>query len=103
MHWAYTSYFVTGWYKINDERCAFVLRTSPRWSSCEAKLHEDGSPDIAYTFRVPVTLGANQLDFEDLPVNIWFLKFDRLGLAYNYSTTGEPPGIKFVFRSLYEL
>lgn len=39
----------------------------------------------------------------DDPVRIWRLKFDRLGLAYNYSTTGELRGIKFVFRSLYDL
>jgi len=257
LHWAYASFFGTGWYKINDERSAYILRMSPRWTSGKAQLHEDGRRDIAYTFRVPVTVGVNQLDFEDIPgildpnnfttaslnfsldadipvtstfsirpsaevgygtvldesawawtyrtdirtrnhfqsgkldwailfnlglmgyepntgdsdyfvyaaaglefgypvswftsansqtmfywhlsyvdfldeievqssidefdsvanfwqggfalgkkdkpINIWFLKFDRLGLAYNYSTTGELRGIKFVFRSLYEL
>ena len=39
----------------------------------------------------------------DEPVRIWRLSFDRLGLAYNFSTTGELRGIKFVFRSLYDL
>ena len=37
------------------------------------------------------------------PVSIWRLNFDRLGLAFNYSTTSDLRGIKFVFRSLYEL
>ena len=39
----------------------------------------------------------------DKPVRMWRLSFDRLGLAYNFSTTGELRGIKFVFRSLYDL
>jgi hypothetical protein len=33
---------------------------------------------------------------------LWFLSFDRLGLAYDLSPSGELRGIKFVFRSLYE-
>lgn len=37
------------------------------------------------------------------PVRIWFLNFDRLGVAYNYGNTGQLRGIRFVFRSLYEI
>lgn len=37
------------------------------------------------------------------PIRVWFLSFDRLGLAYNFSTTGQLRGVKFVFRSLYDL
>lgn len=256
-HWAYASFFGTGWYKINDERSAFIIRAAPRWSSGEAGIDAEGNRSIAYTFRTPITLGLSKLDFDDIPgiidpdnvatgsigfsvdadipvtrrfslrpsaelghgtilgesgsawtykaelrsqytfqsgkldwallgglgyvgfnpnrghsddfaylaagmefaypvswprssngqtmlywhatytdfldeidfktgireldsvgnfwqfglalgrrdkpVKIWFLKFDRLGLAYNYSATGELRGIKFVFRSLYEL
>ena len=32
----------------------------------------------------------------------WFLRFDRLGLAYDISPSGNLRGLKFVFRSLYE-
>ena len=39
---------------------------------------------------------------EDRPIKLWFLRFDRLGLAYDISPSGEMRGIKFVFRSLYE-
>lgn len=67
VHWAYASYFGTGWYKISDERSGYAFRVAPRWSSGNAELHEDGSREIAYTFRVPVTVGVNQLDFEDIP------------------------------------
>ena len=36
------------------------------------------------------------------PIELWFLRFDRLGLAYDVSPSGELRGLKFVFRSLYE-
>jgi hypothetical protein len=39
---------------------------------------------------------------EDRSIRLWFLSFDRLGLAYDASPSGELRGIKFVFRSLYE-
>jgi hypothetical protein len=257
IHWAYASFFGTGWYKINDQRSGFIMRAAPRWTVGDAGFDDSGNREIAYTIRVPLTLGVARLDFDDIagildsdnlatasagvsidadipvtkrfslrpsaelgyatvldesdraftykteiktrtafeagrldwslildvglvgyepnrgepddftyaaaglefgypvswfssanrqtifywhlayvdfidevefetgideldsvanywqggfalgnqddPINIWFLKFDRLGLAYNYSTTGELRGIKFVFRSLYEL
>ena len=212
IHWAYASFFGTGWYKINDQRSGFIMRAPFRWTFGEAGIDEDGNRQIAYTVRLPFTLGLAQLDFEDIPgildpdnlatasanisfdadipitkhfhirpvaevgystiidqsdwawtyraeikarrtfeagkldwallfdygivgyepnrgesdqfefdsvanywqigvslgrrdkpVNIWRLNFDRLGIAYNYSTTGDLRGIKFVFRSLYDL
>lgn len=250
VHWAYASYLGTGWYKVGDERSAFIMRAAPRWQRGEAGYDENGKRELAYTFRVPMTLGLTKLDFDDIPgiidsenfstasinfgmdvdipiterysirphmdagygtvlnesesaltymigiksrykmasekldwsllldvvhagydaritgtddfaavsigaefayplnrttlywhanyvdfidkvkfvtgfnqidsvsnyiqlgmamgkrdgpIRIWFLKFDRLGLAYNYSTTGDMRGVKFVFRSLYDL
>ena len=35
-------------------------------------------------------------------MHVWFLKFNRLGLAYDISPSGDLRGIKLVFRSLYE-
>jgi hypothetical protein len=67
IHWAYASYFGTGWYKINDQRSAFILQTAPRWNYSEAGFDEDGNREIGYTFRVPVTIGLSNLDFEDIP------------------------------------
>ena len=66
-HWAYASFFGTGWYKINDQRSAFILRASPRWTVGDAGINDDGGRDIAYTFRVPLTVGFANLDFEDIP------------------------------------
>ena len=66
-HWAYASFFGTGWYKINDERSAFILRAAPRWTVGDSSIDEDGNRDIAYTLRVPLTLGFARFDFEDIP------------------------------------
>ena len=53
---------------------------------------------VANYWQLGLALGKR-----DKPVKIWFLKFDRLGLAYNYSATGDLRGIRFVFNSMYEL
>jgi hypothetical protein len=36
------------------------------------------------------------------PIKIWFLKFDRLGLGYRFSSAGDLKGITFIFRSVFE-
>ncbi len=36
------------------------------------------------------------------PIQIWFLKFDRLGLAYRFSSSGDLKGISFVLRSMFD-
>ena len=66
-HWAYASFFGTGWYKINDQRSAFILRATPRWTVGDAGLSDDGTREFAYTLRVPLTIGFANLDFEDIP------------------------------------
>ncbi len=66
-HWKYASFFDTGWYKINDERSAFILRVAPRWTFGEAGIDDQGKREIAYTLRVPMTLGLAKLEFEDIP------------------------------------
>ena len=35
-------------------------------------------------------------------IRLWFLTFERLGLAYDISPSGDLRGVKFVFRSLYD-
>lgn len=67
IHWAYASFFGTGWYKINDQRSGFIMRAPFRWTVGEAELDEDGNREIAYTVRLPFTLGLANLDFEDIP------------------------------------
>jgi hypothetical protein len=38
----------------------------------------------------------------DAPINVWRFKFDRVGLAYRFSSDGELQGVGFVFRSLFD-
>ena len=88
-HWAYASFFGTGWYKINDERSAFVLRGAPRWTVGEASIDEQGNRDIAYTFRMPMTLGLSKLDFDDIP---GLVDPDNLATAsLNFSVDADIP------------
>ncbi len=67
IHWAYASFFGTGWYKINDQRSGFIMRAPFRWTFGEAGINEDGSREIAWSIRVPATLGLARLDFDDIP------------------------------------
>ena len=46
-------------------------------------------------------LGA-ALGGRDSPIQIWFMKFDRLGLGYRTSSNGDLRGITFVFRSKFD-
>jgi hypothetical protein len=36
------------------------------------------------------------------PLRIWFLRFDRLGLGYRSSSSGDLKGVTFFFRSLFD-
>jgi hypothetical protein len=38
----------------------------------------------------------------DAPIRVWRFSFDRVGLAYRFSSDGELKGIGFVFRSLFD-
>lgn len=89
VHWAYASFFGTGWYKINDERSAFILRMSPRWKVGEFGIDENGNREIAYTFRVPLTIGVNKLDFDDTP---GIIDLDNLTtVSANFSVDADIP------------
>jgi len=67
IHWAYSSFFGTGWYKLNDERSAYVLSAAPRWDLGDARFNAEGDRKIAYTIRLPATVGVASLDFDDIP------------------------------------
>ena len=58
----------------------------------------DAVDSVASYWQLGAAIGK-----EDRPIKLWFMKFDRLGLAYNHSSSGRFRGIKFVFRSMYEL
>ena len=56
---------------------------------------EDGIRD-----QWEIGIGINK---EDTPIEVWRLRFDRLGLAYRFSSDGELQGIGLVFDSLFDL
>lgn len=89
IHWAYASFFGTGWYKINDQRSGFIVRAPFRWTVGDALIDENGKRQIAYTIRLPFTLGLARLDFEDIS-NI--LDSDNLATASaNISVDADIP------------
>jgi hypothetical protein len=86
IHWAYSTYFGTGWYQIGDDRDAFSIRYSPRKPLRKASLGEDGSRTIGMELRLPVTVGLNHFPLDDIAGSV-----DPDNLA-NISVT---PGIYF--------
>lgn len=67
VHWAYSSYFGTGWYQVSGDRDVFVLRTTPRWELRKANYAEDGERTIGIEFRFPITIGLDRFDINDIP------------------------------------
>ena len=66
VHWAYSSYFGTGWYRVDGQRQVFVLRTTPRWALRTPAIADDGTRTIGVEFRFPVTAGLNSFILDDL-------------------------------------
>ena len=67
VHWAYSSYFGTGWYQVSGDRDVFVLRTTPRWELRKANYAEDGKRTIGIEFKFPITIGLDRFDINDIP------------------------------------
>jgi hypothetical protein len=66
IHWAYSTYFGTGWYRIGDDRDAFAVRFAPRRRLREGALGDDGSRTIGIEFRLPITIGLDHFPLDDL-------------------------------------
>ena len=64
VHWAYSSFFGTGWYQIEDARSVFVVRVPIRQTLRTSSLTESGSRKLGVEIRYPVTVGLH--DIEDL-------------------------------------
>ena len=59
----------------------------------------DNEPAVAITDQWEFGLSIRK---ENERIKIWWLEFDRLGLAYRFSTSGDFEGISFVFRSIFD-
>jgi len=60
-----------------------------------------GNPTVNRPITDQWEIGA-AIGRRDSPIQIWFLKFDRLGLGYRTSSNGDLKGITFVFRSEFD-
>jgi hypothetical protein len=80
VHWAYSSYFGTGWYRVDGDRDVFVLRLSTTWELAESS-YENGERKIGLYLRTPVSAGLDRFDIDDIPDavdldNVSFLSFN---------------------------
>lgn len=66
LHWAYSSYFGTGWYRVAGDRDVYVVRMTPRWTWGEASLVKDGKRSVGLTFKTPVSVGLDRFDYDDV-------------------------------------
>ena len=66
----------------------------------EMELVRLGRADDEIRDQWEIGIGVNK---EDTPIEVWRFRFDRLGLAYRFSTDGELQGIGLVFDSLFDL
>jgi hypothetical protein len=83
VHWAVAAFFGTGWYKVDENRSAFIFRIPPRQTVQEAGWHENGKRKLGIEIQYPVALGLHTLD--DIPD---FIEFD------NYGTIAFTPGVQ---------
>jgi hypothetical protein len=83
--WAYSAYFGTGYYELGTGEDTYVLSARPSWTWREAGLDAQGKRRIGVEFRVPVTIGAYQVDVADLGGT---LSLD------NVSTISGVPGVE---------
>jgi hypothetical protein len=64
--WAYGAFFGTGYYELETGEETYVLSARPGWTWREAGFDAYGKRKIGVEFRVPVTIGAYQVDVADL-------------------------------------
>ena len=66
IHWAYSSYFGSGWYRVSGDRDVFVLRVNPRWDLRDADFAEDGTRTTGVELSFPITAGLDRIDLDDI-------------------------------------
>jgi len=65
VHWAYSSFFGTGWYEVDDNRSVFVLRIPPRQTLRQSAFSEAGERQTGIEIKYPLSIGVHNI--EDLP------------------------------------
>lgn len=63
IHWAYSSFLGTGFYRVAGDREVFVLDMPFSWNWREPGAGGQGWEDLGIQFDFPVTVGVHRLDF----------------------------------------
>ncbi len=80
IHWAYSTWFGTGWYRIGDARDAFAIRYAPKRLIHEAEVSQ-GRQSFAVELRVPLTLGFEHFPLDDLAGSVDPANFASLSVT----------------------
>jgi len=83
VHWAMAAFFGSGWYRVDDNRSAFIFRIPPRQTLRRSGWNDDGSRRLGVEIQYPLALGLHQL--KDVPD---FIEFE------NYGTLTFTPGVQ---------
>jgi hypothetical protein len=81
LHWAYASFFGTGWYQLSEQQSAFIANFSVRWLTGDLDWGGTETQKTRYTVRVPFTVGVNQLEIDDLPGIIDLENFSTVSIG----------------------
>lgn len=66
VHWAYSAYFGTGWYRVSGDRDVFVVRMTPRWTWSEPSFDGPGKREVGLYFKTPISVGLDSFDYDDV-------------------------------------
>lgn len=66
VHWVYSAYFGTGWYRVVDDRDVFAVRMTPRWTLSEPSLDGPGKRSVGTYLKVPVSVGLDRFSYDDV-------------------------------------
>lgn len=82
MHWAFSAFFGSGWYEINDSETVFIIR-APLGQQWRKSSFTDGQRQLGIEFHYPVTVGLHNVDSLDDFTNV-----------DNFGTVAFTPGVE---------
>ena len=65
VHWAYSAYFGTGWYRVAGDRDVYVVRMTPRWTLSEPSFEGSGKRSVGIYLKTPVSVGLDNFSYDD--------------------------------------
>ncbi|HEX2138205.1 MAG TPA: hypothetical protein VHG33_00695 [Woeseiaceae bacterium] len=91
--------YPAGDYELQGEKLYVNWHAAYTYIADEMELVRVGRAEDEIRDQWQVGIGINK---EDTPIKLWRLQFERIGLAYRFSTDGELQGIGLVFQSLFD-